>query len=47
MAASVCDDQGARGIVLALDVDEVLFPVRELAENLVEVERVGVHVDLS
>ena len=39
-------EQGALGVVLALDVDEVLVHVGMLGEELVEVDRLGVHVDL-
>ncbi len=47
MAAGRGDQQGALGVVLSLDVDEVVFRVRELAEDLVEIDRLRVHVDLA
>ena len=46
MAAGRGDQKGAFGIVLALDVDEVLVHVRMLGEELHEVDRFGVHLEL-
>ncbi len=41
------DQEGPLGVVLALDVDEVVLRVRELAEDLVEVDGLGLDVELS
>ena len=41
------DEQGPLGVVLALDVDEVLFHVGVLGEEFVEIDGLGIHVDLS
>ena len=40
------DEQGPLGVVLALDVDEVFFHVGVLGEEFVEIDGLGVHVDL-
>ena len=46
MAAGRGDQKGAFGVVLTLDVDEVLVHVRMLGEELLEVDRFGVHLEL-
>ena len=40
------DQEGAFGIVSSLDVDEVILGMRELAKNLVEIDRLRIHVHL-
>jgi len=40
------DEQGPLGVVLALDVDEVFLHVGVLGEEFVEIDGLGVHVDL-
>ena len=40
------DEQGALGVVLAFHIDEVLVHVGMLGEEFVEIDGLGVHVDL-
>ena len=47
MAAGGGDQDRPLGVVLALDVDEVLLHVGELAEDLVQVDGLGLDVELS
>ena len=46
MAAGRGDQKGTLGVVLPLDVDEVVLNFRKLPENLLEFERPRVHFDL-
>jgi hypothetical protein len=41
------DQESALGVILPLDVDKVIFIVRELAEDLFEIDGLRVHVDLA
>ena len=47
MAAGRGNQESTLGIVLPLDVDKVVFVVRELAEDLFEIDRLRVHVHLA
>ena len=47
MSARGGDQDGPLGVVLALDVDEVLLHVRELMEDLIEVDGLWLDVELS
>jgi hypothetical protein len=45
VAAGGGDHQGALGVVLALDVDEVLLVMRQAPEDPLDVDRLGLDVE--